>query len=470
MPVLKSPKARNSFLEALRAEIVAGNENLSSWIKHVHERGAIDSLFGLETWLKGIRSFLNMDHLPLADSEKESLLGRSFLSEIKIIRSAVQICETYACDVLSVGHAEEFELEKVIEDKIRKERILDSHTNRFLAQISPVDSMAQLLDSLNDIRISIDAFQRLPNPGFQLFLTLGRSYRQELKNCRYVDMLMSQRFRMQYDLIENKHLTEVLRGIRDEQLQRNVALAILFIFRFLKYLNFVSGDLEHDRTLKHNLVVFSLLHEEMENLANFLKARMLKGKGTGQELRNAADLVAYSLKTESRKVMSRELVFVAREMEPANVYARMENSHGLLLNCFQSGILSLVNAVDPHFDEQKLFPKRVERIAMGDQIRQDLWSLRQWLIELSENETVPDANKIIERLASFKEKSLSSLMYRDWAGFETFMETIAISNNSSEIMARMRKFINFIEDLIQEVSKRGMVRNDIRIQKTEGAR
>jgi hypothetical protein len=463
MPGLKSPKARNSFLEALRAEIVAGNENLSSWIRHVYQQGAIDSLFGLETWLKGVRSFLNIEHLPLADSEKEGLLSRSFLSEIKIIRNAVQICETYACEVLNVGHAEELEPEKVIEDKIKKERILDSHTNRFLAQISPVDSLSQLLDSLNDIRISIDAYHRHPNPGFQLFLTLGRNYRQELKNCRYIDMLMSQRFRMQYDLIDNRSLTEVLRGIRDEQVQRNVALAILFIFRFLKYLKYIHGDLENDRTLKHHLVIFSLLHEEMEHLSNFLKARMLKGKGTGQDLRNAADLVAYSFKTESRKVMSRELVFVAREMEPATVYARMENSHGLLLNCCQSGILSLVKAVDPGFDEQRLFPRRVERIAMGGQIRQDLWGLRQWLIELSENETVPDSNKIIERLTSFKEKSLSSLMYRDWAGFENFMETLAISNNSAEIMSRMRKFINFIEDLIQEVSKRGMMRNDIKL-------
>ena len=463
MPGLKSPKAHNSFLEALRAEIVAGNENLTSWIKHIHSQGAIDSLFGLETWLKGVRSFLNTEHLPLADSEKEEILSRSFLSEIKIIRRAVQICETFACDVINIGHAETFELERIIEDKLRKEKVLDSHTNRFLAQITPVDSLSQLLDSLNDLRISIDAYQRIPNPGFQLFLTLGRNYRQELRNCRYIEMLMSQRFRIQYDLIENKSLMEALRSIRDEQIQRNLALAILYIYRFLKYLKFVSDDLQHDRSLRHHLVLFSLLHEEMEYLSNFLKARLLKGKGVNWELKNAADLVAYSLKTDSRRVISRELVFVAREMEPANVYARIENSHGLLQNCCQGGILTLVHAVDPKFDDMSLFPKRAERIAVGDQIRQDLWSLRQWMIEISENETVPDTNKIIGRLMSFKEKSLSSLMYRDWAGFESFMEVLAISNNSNEIMTRMRKFINFIEDLIQEVSKRGTYQKNIKI-------
>jgi hypothetical protein len=92
-----------------------------------------------------------------------------------------------------------------------------------------------------------------------------------------------------------------------------------------------------------------------------------------------------------------------------------------------------------------------------------LWSLRQWLIEVSENETVPDTNKIIERLTSFKEKSLPSLMYRDWAGFESFMEILAISNNPTEILTRMRKFIAFIEDLIQEVSKRGIYQKNIKL-------
>ena len=463
MPGTKSIKTHNSFLDALRSEIVAGNENLSSWIKHIQAQEAIESLFQMETWLKGIRSFFNIEHLPLADTEKEDLLGRSFLSEIKIIRYAIQISETHACAVMKVGDAEVFEFEKIIENQIRKDRILDFHISRFLDQMTPVDSVAQLLDSLNDLRISIDAYQRLPNPGYQLYLALGRNYRQEVKNCRFIDMLMSQRFRMQYDLIENKSLMEVLRSIPDEQVRRNTALALLYLFRFLKYLNLVYEDMKYDRTLRHHLVLFSLLHEEMENLSQFLKTRLLKGKDPGRELRSAAELVAYSLQTESRRVLSRELVFISREMDPANIYARIENSHGVLQNCCQGSILRLVGAIDKKFDEESLFPKRAERIAVAERIRQDLWDLRKWLVDVLENDTAPDADRIIERLMAFKEKTLHSLMYRDWAGFEIFMETLAISNSSSEILARMRKFVNFIEDLIQEVSKRGIYQKNIQI-------
>jgi hypothetical protein len=463
MPQTNAPRTNNTFLDALRSEIVAGNENLSSWVKHIHSQGNIDVLFKLETWLKGLSSYLNIEHLPLSGPERDNLLGRSFLSEIEIVRYVAQICEYQACELLSSGEIEVLELENLIENQIRKDRILDSHIGRFLEQMTPADSLSKLLNSLNDFRISIDAYLRLPRPGYQFYLTLGRNYRRDLRSCRYIDMLMSQRFRMQYDLIENKFLTDSLRSLPDEQIRRNTALALLYLFRLLKYLDLVEEDLLSDRSLRHHLVTFSLIHEEMENVAGFLKTRFLKGKDAGLQLSNAADVAAYSLKTESRRVLSRELAALSGEMDPTRIFTRIENSHGMLQNCCQNNILGIVTAIDKNFNEKNLFPKRAERIAQADAIGHNLWELRKWLMKILENETVPDANKIIERLTAFKDTCMRSLMYRDWAEFETFMEKLTISGNPDEILAHTRTLLDFTEDLIQEVSKRGNNRINIKI-------
>ena len=64
----------DSFLEALHSESIAGSENLSSWVKQVQERQGIEILFELETWLKGLRSFFDIRHLPLSESERSGLL------------------------------------------------------------------------------------------------------------------------------------------------------------------------------------------------------------------------------------------------------------------------------------------------------------------------------------------------------------------------------------------------------------
>ena len=456
-------KTQNTFLEALRSEIAAGNENLSSWVKYIHSQGKIDVLFELETWLKASRSFLNIEHLPLADEEKEELLERSFLSEINIVRQAIQICENHAYAVMSIGEEATFDIDAIIEKQSRKERILDSHIGRFLEQMTPIDSISKLLDSLNDLRISIDAFQNTPHPGYQLYLALGRNYRQELKSCRYIDMLLNQRFRIQYDLIENRSLTEVLRSIPDEQLRRNTALALLYLFRIMKYLKMVQEDLLRDRSLRHHLVIFSLIHEEMGNVSTFLKKHFLKGKNTGQKLQNAADMAAYSLKTESRRVLSKELVFLSKETDPTKIYTGMENSHGILKNCCQNNILSIVSVIDKEFHEEELFPGRVERIAEADNIRRNLWDLRKWLMTIIDNENTLDTNKIIERLTNFKDTFPLSLMYRDWVEFENFIDILTISNDSNDVLTQTRRFLDFIEDLIQEVSKRGIYQKNIKI-------
>jgi hypothetical protein len=453
---IKPANGQDSFLDALHSEIIAGSENLNAWINQVRAQGAIDSLFCLETWLKGIRSFFSLDHLPLSELEKAGLVSRSFTPEIEIIRLAVQICEAHAYEVIGPENAGEFEFDEFIEVQLRRDRILDFHISRMVEQLTPRDSLSQLMEFLNDLRVTIDAVKDKPSLSYQFFLSLGRSFGRELKNCRYIDMLLSQRFRLQYDLVENQTLTEVLREIPDDAVRRNVALTLLYLFRLLKYLKLISADLGRDLPLKQNLVLFSLIHKEMGSLADFLEARFLKGRECGEDLRNATELIAYSQKIESQRVLSRELIFVAGDAEPSNVYTRVENTHGLLRNCCQSCVLTLLQAIDRDFDAASLFPSRARRLLSTEKLRQDLWDLRQWLTDMLGNREELDANKIIERLTSFKEASLSDLMHRDWAEFDSFLDALIISGNFIEIRTHMRKFVSFLEMLIQEISKRSV--------------
>jgi hypothetical protein len=455
-PKSKIHSSRDSFMDVLRSEITAENENLAAWIKQVALQGAIESLFALETWLKGIRAFFKIEHLSLGASERSELVTRSFGPEIGVVKQAVQVCENFACNVMKTGISGKFEFEEFMEVQMRKDRIADAHINRMVEQLTPKDSVSRLLGSLNDFRVTIDAFKEPSALDYQLFLSLGRAFARELGNCRYIDMLINQGLRLQYDLIEDKSLAGVLRIIPEEAVRRNTAIALLYLFRFLRYLKLISTDLDQDRPLKKHLVIFSLLHEEMGALSDFLRARFLRDKEAEHPVRSAAELITYSLKIESQRVLDRELVFVSCEKDPGIVYTRIENSHGLLHNCCQSGILALVQAIDKDFDAAALFPDRAENLPISKKLRQDLLSLRQWLIDVLGNKEALDSAQIVARLASFKESSLRSLMYRDWAEFEAFSDALAISTNFIEMRTHIRKFVSFLEMLTQEVSKRSV--------------
>jgi hypothetical protein len=197
----------------------------------------------------------------------------------------------------------------------------------------------------------------------------------------------------------------------------------------------------------------------MGMLSDFLRARFLKSKDLANGWHNAAELVAYSLKTEAQRVLDRELIFMSRESDPVPLYARIENSHGMLRCCCQSGILTLAQSIDKAFDATALFPSRADSLISAEKVRQDLWDLRQWLSDISSSREELDSNRIIERLATFKDNSLRFLMYRDWAEFEEFSDAVAIAGNYIEIRTHIRKFVNYLEMLIQEVSKRSVFRD-----------
>jgi hypothetical protein len=383
-------------------------------------------------------------------------VSRSFASEITIVRQAVRICDACACSLVSRNAAGRVGFEEFIRSQMSGDHMPDPNIGRLGEQAAPRDSISRLLEFLNDFRVTIDAFQASAGLNYQLFRSLGRTFYREMRNCRYVDLLISQKFRVQYDFADNRLPARILHGIPDETVRRNVALALVHLFRFLKYLDPVSLDLRRDRPLKQNLILFSLLHEEMGALSDFLKNRFLRSREVGIPLRKAAELVAYSLKAESQRVVGRELVSVAYEPDPEAVFMRIENSHGLLRNCCQSCVTTLVQSTGSGFDVAGIFPSRSESLVAAEKVRQHLWELRQWFTDVLADREELDPGKIGIRLNAFRDEFVHSLMYRDWAEFDAFLDATEFSGNFMEIRTHVRKFVGFLETLIQEVSKRSV--------------
>jgi len=449
----------DSFLEALRSEKVAGNEILAAWVAHVLARNGIETLFEFETWLRGLYAFLDYRHLPLNPAEGPNLIGRNFEAEIRVAGLALQECERSALELCSLGQDAKVEPRAPVETKVYGPGVLDSQSGRMLEQSTPMDSLARLIESVHDLRVAIGAFKEPPGQTFQLFLTIGRMLHRDVRNARFVDMLLNQRLRLQYDRIDNAVLSGVLRSITEEHLRRNVALVLLHLYRFLHYLNHVSRALAEDRPLRRYLVVFSLLHEQTASLCDFIKSRFLKEKCAYPELRDAADLIIHSLKMETQRVLERELPFVASEGSASKVYARFENSHGLLRNCYQSGVVVLVQALDRGVDGKSLFPSMVESQQKGQKLQTYLWDLRQELRAEVERAAGLDLDRVLDRITQFRGLLLGNLMYQDLGEFESFSESLIAAGSQAEIIGLIRKFIGYLEVLSQEVSNRSALKD-----------
>ncbi len=456
--MMTAPKSSptDTFTDTLKAEIVAGSENLSLWLNYVQESGGLDRLFELESWLKGLRCFFQPEHLPLGETDRAELLRRSFAPELRIVRTALLLCEQRLAAVCACGQPDRLEFE-AFSGQTRAASASDHPIGRLLEQPTPMDSLTRLMESLDDLRVLVESVAAGTRQDYQVFLALGRAYQKELRGCRYVDMLLSQRFRLQYDRVDNPILGGILRGIADDALRRDVAVALLYLLRFLKYLGLAETEMSADRPLRHLVVLFALLHEEVGKLADFLRSRLLKRKEAGPTLQSAVELVVYSLSMESQRALQRELLYVARETEAPPIYTHIENSHGLLRHCVQSCAVTLVGVFERSLDPQKLFPSMLETERKSLQLRQGLWDLRDYIKQVLDTRTPPDLARLVGRLNLFRETFLRHLTYRDWAQFEQFGDQIIVCVDQADVRTILRKLVVHIEGLVQEVSKRSVV-------------
>jgi hypothetical protein len=449
------PRTRvDSFLDVVRSEIAAGNAGLTAWLKHLESANGINALFELEAWLKGMRAFFDPQYLPLRESERAALAERSFHPEMEILRQALQRCERCALEVSMLGQPEKIRFETFIERKSRRGTVPGCNVDQVFEEPTPLDSLAGIEESLRDIRLLMSALDSSAGIDYRVYRSLGRQYDRALKGHRFIEMLLSQRLRQQYDQVDNPFLRGILDGIKDYRLKRSAALSFLYLLRLLKYLALVGRELEQDHPLRETLVLFALVHEEMGYLAEFLKARFLKGRESSRTLRDSVGLIIYSLHMEGGRTQKQELVSAAADNDVASVYSCVQNSHGLLRNCFQSGVVTLAKSLNKQVEARNVYPALTDSASKSLLLRQDLSELRSFLKEMLDGRPEPVLDEIIGRMSRFREKSLPLLMYKDWADFEMFSDGIVSAASSMEARILLRKFISYIETLIQEVSKR----------------
>ncbi len=454
----KAQAGQDSFLSALRYDWTAGSEVLSSWIVHLQAKGGIESLFELEAWLRGLRAFSEASNLPLSDKDRAALITRNFAAEIHIFRLALQECERCAMQLCSLGQDANLGSFEKVETQIYKMGGGNLEINKMLAQYTPTESLAEMVESIQDLMVMAEALSDPAQQDFRTFVSLGRMLQRDVRNCRYVAMLLGQSFRIQFDRRDNTALKAVLRSIPEEHVRRSVSMALLYFYRNLKYLRLISAALHEDRPLRRFLVIFALLHEQAGILADFVKSRFLKERQGGSRLYGAGELILHSLKMETQRTFRRELLSLATEKDAAAIYARIENSHGLLLNCYENNVVTLVQAIDPSVDAQALFPEMIEGARHGQALRKDLWDLRNDLkSELDKAEGL-NLSGILDRITQFREASLRYLMYQDWGEFENLSEFLITAGSDVEARVLLRKFVSFLEVLTQEVSKRSVLR------------
>ena len=212
-----------------------------------------------------------------------------------------------------------------------------------------------------------------------------------------------------------------------------------------------------DDAVRNSILVFSLITSEMRLLLAYVERRALKNTEPGTPLNELYDSFVYCLPLELKKVVNTELLDISAARQPDIVRARVENSHGILKDCFQQSVVQMAQALDPKVQGLDIFPDFTAKLEQSVQLRDNLAKLIGAVRVFQTTRDEAAAQGMKTQISAFYDHSMKDLMYRDWSGFELFFIEILKCSSLPALQQIGHRFETFLMTLYREVQKRAIL-------------
>ena len=253
----------------------------------------------------------------------------------------------------------------------------------------------------------------------------------------------------------------VLTRIANPQ-QREISETILAeMLRFFDWLARIENNLHKLDTLLESLSLLEVLEFEARSLTDYIDTRAIKAAAGNERLHEVLDGISYGITHDLRRIFERELVRGVTEQSIPLVYGKILHAHGLLTNCFQQSIITLLQVFNPSLDASKLFNDVELRLQQSLILCRDLASLMRF-VRLAQANCDPDVlRSVTVRILEFRDGSMQYLMYKDWRGYESLaLEVITAIENNLDPKPLLHRFLCYLEVLYGHVKMRAVLADD----------
>jgi hypothetical protein len=439
----------------LRSDFLRGQ--MHHWMDQVVSSGKTRELFELEMWLRAFERFFRIKNQPLSEREAKHLALRNWSEELRLVdnvaRRAVQLCTA----ILTEDQVNLTRFDKYVEGYLKKDDLVDPYVEKLLRQMTPEAGLTLLRDALEDLHVLLTDLVRLSRIPYATFTSVGKILYREIRRSHLLALLIDRKFKPIHDRITNPAVAGIIRGIPDAGQRRQAAKVFLELFRLLHYLEFADPERVAEDELKNTVLIFALISSEARLLLAYIERRVLRTVDAESRLHELYDSLVYSLPFEMKKVISTELVDISVARQPDIVRARVENSHGILKDCFQQSLVQLAQMFDPMVQGRDIFADFTAKFEQSVELREQLARLVHVVREFQTHRDEPTAAEMKDAISRFYDTDMKYLMYRDWSGFELFFIEILKCPSLSALIQISHRFETFLSTLHREVQKRSIL-------------
>jgi len=222
----------------------------------------------------------------------------------------------------------------------------------------------------------------------------------------------------------------------------------------------IESNLRKLDTLLESLSIFDVLQYEIRNFVQFLETEALSNEELDAKLGETLDGICYGISHDIKRIFERELSGDIRNQTTPIVYGKIVHSHGLLTNCFQQSLITLLQLFNHSVDPLSVFNDFEERVRQSLILCNDLAALLR-VVRTAEHQTTPESlNQLVQSVLNFRDNSMHYLMYRDWRGYERLaLALIAAIEANSDAKDLLHQFSCFLELLYGHVKMRAVLKD-----------
>lgn len=417
---------------------------------------AIEPQHELAIWLQALSSFFRVRNHPLAEAEVTSVLTRDWVNEIEIARQTLLRVSQLTLRMVHFRDGKRADAGNP--DHIA---LLDglglADSLQALDSDKEPNALLKLAEALSDICALSGTLLVVRPVDFYTWATVGNILGRELDRTEVTVSL---------ERVSQKNAIAKMPSLLHKLTQSIVpadasGVDVLQVFSqlicLLEKLRYVEMSLRRDLPLKQVLPIFCLVHEDARALLDFIETRALRTEGLKEPLFDALDGMNYAITMELRKVFSHELVGITSLRQSPSIYAKVENAHGLLRDCFQQSIVGLAQLFDPELDGVRLFNTFQTKLEQSLTLRNELWTMLQLVRRAEKERDQYPISRLLERLNGFREGTQRYLMYKDWEACERFIEEVAAARGAVEVTPVLHRFSAYLETLLGQVNMRAVL-------------
>ncbi len=432
----------------------------SSWLEISRQEN--HSLFSeMDVILKGLDRFFLPDNQP---ASKQNISAKNLLAEMKVLRNGIYRVLSIIEAIMPESNRNAYWFQKFAESKLLDNVKRDKMRAGLYKQDSPEKSIYVLYNSFLTLKSLINDIIRTQDIHYMSFKNTGDLISKELRENAYFNPF-DKDINPEYDFIENKHISEVIKNISNKQFKKVMSILILHLFRMLRYMKTMDHRSLNEISMSCSLLIFTLLKSEIELFRAYIVQSVKNLEES--DLTMLIETLSYQFGMESKRVFQQELKDIYERDNKVKVRGKIESSRGILKNLTEQTIIQMVKYWNPELMGEDIFDVFITKTAQSMKLREDVYVLGKLVTAVGRVKSDERRNGVLTMLMNYMEYfenfTFKLLRYDDYEQFSEMFNNVRSQfqrgDNLKKAIDTCHQFSIYLDTTLGHINQRADLHN-----------